>query len=139
MGCFSLDPKAAENSDPLLMVQHLLCSSLPCVILYSFPKGLQTGSNYLRNIVSRIISVLLTFSPSWETYQVSCSALPSITSACVTPILSTQPVMLLSHYHPSPFPTSPSSRLPVSRVPQQPHLSPLTGAAPLAQAQPGAQ
>lgn len=59
--------------------------------LYSFPKWLQTGSIYLRNIVSRIISVLLTFSQSRETYQGSCSALPRITSACVRPAAYCQP------------------------------------------------
>lgn len=37
VGCFSLDPKAAESSDSLLMLQQLLCSLLPCIILSFIP------------------------------------------------------------------------------------------------------
>lgn len=111
-GCFSLDPKAAENSDSRLMVQQLLCSFLPCVILSFIP--------FHCNIVSRIISVLLTFSQSWETYQVSCSALPSIPSVCVRPV-HCQPsprcssaIIASLHFplHVSPCPTSHSPEAP---------------------------
>lgn len=109
--------------------------------LYSFPKWLQTGSNYLRNIVSRMISVLLTFSQSWETKQVPCSARPSITSACVRPVYcqpsvwcSSAIITSLSLHFPSPcLPVShqpPSHRSPL-RSPRRPlSCSPLPGAAP---------
>lgn len=36
VGCFSLDTKAAESSDSFLMVQQLLCSLLPCIMLSLF-------------------------------------------------------------------------------------------------------
>lgn len=90
--------------------------------LHSFPKRLQTGRIYLRNIVSRIISVLLTFSQSWETYQLSCSALPSITSACVRPTYCQPSLGCSCAIITSPFPTAVFSRLLPAPFPQQPQL-----------------
>lgn len=121
MGCFFWTQKQQRAVIPSSWYSSYCAACFPASCsLYSFPKWLQTGSNYLRNIVSRMISVLFPVLGD----QTSSLLSPAKHNICLreTSLLSAQRVMLLCHYYlsVSPFPILMSSRLPPAPFPQKP-------------------